>query len=429
MWTTTEEETSRPEGDSPAGRDDGETFPTTLAAILAAREGEEVCRQGLRALAQMLGGGVRGCALVYDGADLRPAAALDCDWPSLRQLRVCPREAPWASGQVAAQERHGVSATLERLTEGLPAESRAGLLHALGASPQSAAILLPLADGEDTVGYLLAAWTANGHPLAERDLHCAQALAAVVTLALRQLGLRSRLHATGWLETEVIAAVSHQMRTPLAAIKGYATALLLQGDAYDAATRQEFLRVIDEETDRLASLISDVLESAAVGAGRLHLELQPVLLPQLAREVVERLARLSPAHRFVVSFQRRFPVLHADPGRLEQALHNLLDNAVKYSPEGGLVVVRGHIREAEVVVSVADQGVGIAPEHLNRLFERFYRIGGPGHRPVPGTGLGLPIARAIVEAHGGRIWAESSLGRGATFYFALPRQSSSGDHD
>jgi signal transduction histidine kinase len=121
--------------------------------------------------------------------------------------------------------------------------------------------------------------------------------------------------------------------------------------------------------------------------------------------------------------------LHADPGRIEQVLHNLLDNAVKYSPDGGLVVVCGHVNETEAIVSVADQGIGIGPEHLNRLFERFYRISGPSRRPVPGTGLGLPIARAIIEAHGGRIWAESALGRGATFYFALPRNGGSIDDD
>jgi signal transduction histidine kinase len=225
-----------------------------------------------------------------------------------------------------------------------------------------------------------------------------------------------------WLKKEAISALSHQMRTPLAAIKGYATALLLQWREYDDETRQEFLQVIAEETDRLSKLVGDVLESAAAEAGLLHLEPQPLLLARLAADIASRLAQLHPEHRFVVSFPPHFPVVAADPAQIEQVLQNLLDNAVKYSPNGGLIVVRGEATPAAAVVSVADQGTGIAPEHLNRLFERFYRVPGAGEASHRGTGLGLPIARAIVEAHGGRIWAESAPDKGSVFHFTVPRR-------
>ena len=112
--------------------------------------------------------------------------------------------------------------------------------------------------------------------------------------------------------------------------------------------------------------------------------------------------------------------MEADPDRLTQVLRNLLDNAVKYSPQGGLTVVRGEVQAGEAVISVADQGIGIAPEHLNRLFEKYFRVKAGQSRGVAGSGLGLPIARAIVEAHGGRIWAESRVGQGSTFTFTLP---------
>ncbi|MBM4431801.1 MAG: cell wall metabolism sensor histidine kinase WalK, partial [Chloroflexi bacterium] len=125
-------------------------------------------------------------------------------------------------------------------------------------------------------------------------------------------------------------------------------------------------------------------------------------------------------HRLLIDFPRDFPIVDADPNRIEQVLRNLLDNAVKYSPDGGLVVIRGEVGEDEVVISVADQGVGIAPEHLNRLFEKFFRVTSALGRHVVGSGLGLPIARTIVESHGGRIWAESQLGQGTTLYFTLP---------
>jgi two-component system sensor histidine kinase VicK len=128
----------------------------------------------------------------------------------------------------------------------------------------------------------------------------------------------------------------------------------------------------------------------------------------------------------MVDFPEHFPIVDADPDRIRQVLRNLLDNAVKYSPDGGLVITRGQCDEDEIVVSVADQGVGISPEHLNRLFDKFFRVdSGRGHHVV-GSGLGLPISRTIVEAHGGRIWAESKVGQGSTFHFTLPLDGISG---
>jgi signal transduction histidine kinase len=136
--------------------------------------------------------------------------------------------------------------------------------------------------------------------------------------------------------------------------------------------------------------------------------------------VVESMTSRTQKHRFLVDFPPRFPIVDADPHRIEQVLRNLVDNAVKYSPDGGLVIVQGTVSEDEVEISVADQGVGIAPEHLNRLFEKFFRVeSGLGHHVV-GSGLGLPIARTIVESHGGHIWAESQVGEGTTLYFTLP---------
>ena len=126
-------------------------------------------------------------------------------------------------------------------------------------------------------------------------------------------------------------------------------------------------------------------------------------------------------HRILVELPKAFPIVKADPGRIAQVLRNLLDNAVKYSPQGGMIVVRGQVRESEVVISVADQGVGIAPQDLNRLFEKYFRVESGLGRHVVGSGLGLPIAQAIVESHGGHIWAESEYGKGSTFIFVFPK--------
>jgi signal transduction histidine kinase len=210
------------------------------------------------------------------------------------------------------------------------------------------------------------------------------------------------------------------LRTPLTSIKGYSSALNLEGAGFSPETQREFLQIIDEECDVLQDLIHDLLESSIIEAGLMRLELQPVRIPLLAENVTSDLARRCP-HRFFVDFPRDFPIVDADPERVTQILRNLLDNAIKYSPGGGLVVVRGEARAEEVLISVADQGVGIAPEHLNRLFEKFFRAKSLLGQHVVGSGLGLPIARTIVEGHGGRIWAESRVGQGSTFFFTLPR--------
>jgi signal transduction histidine kinase len=220
--------------------------------------------------------------------------------------------------------------------------------------------------------------------------------------------------------TDLISTLAHEMRTPLTSIKGYSTALLMEDVTFSPETQREFLQFIDAECDVLETLIHDFLESSIIDAGMLRLEVQPVKLPPLLKSVVDDIARRTQVHRFVVDFSKRFPILDADPDRIAQVLRNLLDNAVKYSPEGGLIVVRGELRAEEVVISVADQGVGLTPEHLNRLFEKYFRVRSGPARHVAGTGLGLRIARAIVEGHGGRIWAESQLGVGTTFYFTLP---------
>jgi signal transduction histidine kinase len=124
-----------------------------------------------------------------------------------------------------------------------------------------------------------------------------------------------------------------------------------------------------------------------------------------------------------VDFPPDFPIVEADSRWIKQVFRNIIDNAVKYSPEGGLIVIKGEVRPADVVVSVADQGIGISPENLIPLFEKYFRVRSAASLHIPGTGLGLPIGRAIVEAHGGKIWLESKMGEGTTVFFSLPRST------
>ncbi len=302
-------------------------------------------------------------------------------------------------------------------------------------SPPRSAICAPLISRGEKLGVLVLENLRGGAGFIHSDLSLLQALADLIALAVQKERLQKEaeqarvLQEANRLKSELLSTLSHEMRTPLASIKGYSTALLLESAEWDEGTRKEFLRTIDEETDNLQNLIGDLLESSTIEAGLLRIERQPVLLDRVASRVVEQARQRTRRHRFVLGFPRGFPVVEADPHRIEQVLHNLVDNSVKYSPDGGLIVIRGEARPGEVVLSVADQGVGIAPEHLNRLFERFFRVK-PGLGPkVTGTGLGLPIARTIVEAHGGQIWAESQVGAGTTLYFTLPRMEEKGGED
>jgi signal transduction histidine kinase len=158
----------------------------------------------------------------------------------------------------------------------------------------------------------------------------------------------------------------------------------------------------------------------------LILHRQPVRVPSIAHEVGEEIHRRTESHRIITDFPAGFPILDVDAHWIKQVFRNILDNAVKYSPEGGLIVIRGEVRSNDVVIMVADQGVGISPENLIPLFERYFRVRSALNLHVPGTGLGLPIARQIIEAHGGGIWAESRLDEGTTIYFSLPKMVNSG---
>jgi K+-sensing histidine kinase KdpD len=220
----------------------------------------------------------------------------------------------------------------------------------------------------------------------------------------------------------LIPTLVHEMRTPLTSIKGYATALQMEDLNFSTETQREFLEFIDKECDTLEGLISDYLESSAIDAGKMEINLQPVRLTHLAAKAAEDIGRRFPRHSLVVDIAPEFPLIYADPERIFQVLRQLLDNAAKYSPNGGLIVLQGKVEEDRVIISVSDEGVGIKPEDLNHLFERFFRakLDSGNESRIVGTGLGLPISRAIVEAHNGRIWAESQLGQGSKFCFSLP---------
>jgi DNA-binding response OmpR family regulator/signal transduction histidine kinase len=227
-------------------------------------------------------------------------------------------------------------------------------------------------------------------------------------------------HTPSQARSETLALAAHELKTPLAIIKGCATTLLGNSMRWDAATQREMLQMIDTQSDRLHDILNTLLDVWRMDAGVQNLRLSEVHISKLLEQLLDRWRKNAPRHQFTLSTQDEDIIVQCDALRIEQSLNHLLNNAVAYSPMGSVIKIQLETNEDEICLSISDQGIGIAPEHLGRIFDRFYRIS-RGEERATGSGLGLSIVRANIEAHGGKIWAESpGIGQGTTFFCTLP---------
>lgn len=280
---------------------------------------------------------------------------------------------------------------------------------------------LPLNAGEEVLGVLVFG-RFGGPPFAPDQLRLAEFIAAQTAQLIENHHLVERvakLEAERWLrrmQDEFITTISHELRTPIGFIKGYATTLLREDTKWDDSSRREFLTIIDEEADRLHELIEDLLDSSRLKAGTMFMQLQPISLDMVLREIVVRCtARYS-------SLAVQLDVSHgifvmADPTRITQVFDNLLSNAVKYAP-GSPVKITVTTFNGTCNITVEDQGPGIAQQHLPHLFDRFYRVPETSVT-THGTGLGLYICQQIIHAHGGEISVTSEVSKGTKFIINL----------
>jgi PAS domain S-box-containing protein len=299
-----------------------------------------------------------------------------------------------ASAQVARQE--GLQACV-----GVPIMSKDRVLGAMGICSRS-----PRQMSSQEMQLL----TAIGHQIGTAIENAQLAQEAAEVHILQELNR---------LRTELIANVSHELRTPLGLIKVYSTTLLAEDVNFDRETQKECLRTIDEETERLETIVDNLLDLSRMEGGRLHLDQRPTDIGQLVKEIVQAMGVQTTQHSFVLDLPTHPLMAQVDARRIEQVLRNLLSNAIKYSPDGGTITIQAQGDDDQLLVGVSDEGIGIPSYDLEKVFERFYRIENEVTQRTSGVGLGLAVCRGIVEAHGGRIWAESIPGGGSTFYFTL----------
>ena len=342
---------------------------------------------------------------------------------SLASKTLTSRRASWCEGTALPDSRLGRGPEASTRLVGPDGEN-------FGAAIITCA---PLLTQEKAVGALLLVGFSPDEGEVSNNLAIVQALADQIAAGIERARLTQEaeqaaaLREADRLKSQFVSTITHELQTPLGFIKGYATTLLRPNADFDENTRREFLQIIDEESDSLSALIDDLLDMSRIEAGALTISKQPVQLGRLIMGAVERVKAKPSSHQFVVTLPTRLPLVEADPRRVAQVLQNLLDNAVKYSPNGGTIAVSAMVHGDAVAVEVADSGIGIPVEDQARVFDRFYRAAGAAAASRRGVGLGLSICQGIVEAHGGTIRLESQPGAGTRVTFSLPALASTED--
>jgi len=230
------------------------------------------------------------------------------------------------------------------------------------------------------------------------------------------------------MKSEFTSNVSHELRTPLQSIKGFSK-LMLEGKVPDPETQKRFLTAMNQQSEYLSRLIDDLLDVSRLESGRFTIEQQRLSIRKPIREAIESLRSLASEKGMVINdhIPDTLPEVQGDEERLMQVMVNLLSNAIKFSSSGGGITVKAQNKDGELLVQVTDRGTGIAEDALPYLFDRFYRA--KTALRAQGTGLGLHISKEIIEAHGGRMWVESKVGKGSTFSFGLPLNQGGDDSD
>jgi len=284
-------------------------------------------------------------------------------------------------------------------------------------------MILPLLRDERPIGalYLLA----EERGIRPHKLEFVRRVADHVAIAVENARLYEALRQANQAKSEFVSVVSHELRVPMTSLKGYAD-MLKNGKHGALGTQQrEFVEAIRRNTQRMELLVSDLTDISRIETGQLSISPRPIAFNEALEDALDTVRDLAEAKQQTLSLEiwQGLPSAHADKARLTQALINLLSNAIKYTPPQGHITIRVWLSPEEpdfIRCAIADSGMGISPQDQVQLFTKFFRAADPQVREQPGTGLGLAITRNLIEMHGGRIWVESAVGKGSTFYFTVP---------
>ena len=277
--------------------------------------------------------------------------------------------------------------------------------------------VIPVSLGGQPVGSL----GIQGSQVSETALHAIGNLTAITLERAHSQELANQAEAVRQseeLKSTMLDALAHEFKTPLTPIKAAVTSMLSDTDV--SPSHQELLRIVDEETDRLNSMLTEAIQMSRIEAGKLQLHRNPQSIEKILRGQLEKLGEGLHGRRVTVEIPRNFPLVSFDPEFIGIAVWQFLTNAVRYTPPDSPLTLRAVAEDTEIIVSVEDKGPGISEADQRKVFEKFYR-GKHQREMIPGTGMGLTIAREIVRAHRGRIWVESEPGKGSKFSFSLPR--------
>jgi K+-sensing histidine kinase KdpD len=239
-------------------------------------------------------------------------------------------------------------------------------------------------------------------------------------ILLEEVSRAEALEELDKLRTALLASVSHELRTPLTSIKGLASTLTQPDVEWDFETQQDFLKIIDRESDILTHIVEDLMQMSQMEAGIMTMEKTQCSITSIVYQLDDKLSDLASAHIFKIDVPTETPLVHADEIRIGEVITNLVSNAASYSEKGTQISLKAEETDRHIIVSVTDQGIGIPFEHVDKVFDRFYRLESGIARRRGGTGLGLSICKGIIESHNGKIWVKSVPGKGSTFSFSLP---------
>ena len=376
-------------------------FSSTLAAI---SETDDLLRSAARRLARTLGADVRIFVQGDGGLTVRGSTC--------------------GTGDVPHDE---LDAARWTFFHGVPSGRGAG------ASRNVTGLYLPLRTGRGTVGVIGLFPHGRKETLASHEPALLDSLANQVAINLERVQLAERMQETrilaeaDKLRTALLTSISHDFKTPLASILGNVSSVAQYGRLYDEATRTEMLEMAEAETVRLSRFVDNLLHMTRIDAGGLRPTLETLDVSDLVGSALTRSEKLLQRHRLRTDLPADLRMVHANFVLAEHVLANLLDNGAKYSPPGSEICISAHDAGDRVVICVQDEGPGIPAEHLDRIFQRFFRVMATGHRPA-GTGLGLAICKGFVEAMGGTICAANRTDApGARFTVTLPRSADAGD--